>query len=85
MNISSIARHGNRGQTNYVAAKAALAANTRTWMKEFAPYGIRVAAVAARCHRNANDRRDESESTRHDSRRPFPSGGWDSPKTSGGR
>lgn len=46
VNVSSIARHGNRGQTNYVAAKAALAANTRTWMKEFAPYGIRVAAVA---------------------------------------
>ncbi len=46
VNISSIARHGNRGQTNYVAAKAALAANTRTWMKEFAPYAIRVGAVA---------------------------------------
>jgi len=46
VNISSVARHGNRGQTNYVAAKAALAANTRTWMKEFAPFGIRVAAVA---------------------------------------
>jgi 3-oxoacyl-[acyl-carrier protein] reductase len=46
VNVSSIARHGNRGQTNYVAAKAALAANTRTWMKEFAPYGIRVGAVA---------------------------------------
>ena len=46
VNISSIARHGNRGQTNYVAAKAALAANTRTWMKEFAPFGIRVASVA---------------------------------------
>jgi 3-oxoacyl-[acyl-carrier protein] reductase len=46
VNISSVARHGNRGQTNYVAAKAALAANTRTWMKEFAAYGIRVGAVA---------------------------------------
>lgn len=46
VNISSVARHGNRGQTNYVAAKSALAANTRTWMKEFAAYGIRVAAVA---------------------------------------
>jgi 3-oxoacyl-[acyl-carrier protein] reductase len=46
VNISSVARHGNRGQTNYVAAKAALAANTRTWMKEFSPYGIRVGAVA---------------------------------------
>lgn len=46
VNISSIARHGSRGQTNYVAAKAALAANTTTWMREFAPYGIRVGAVA---------------------------------------
>lgn len=46
VNISSIARHGNRGQTNYVAAKASLAANTRTWMREFAPFGIRVASVA---------------------------------------
>src|SRR5437899_1725280 len=30
VNISSIARHGNRGQSNYTAAKAALAANTLT-------------------------------------------------------
>src|SRR5215207_3313500 len=28
VNLSSIARHGNRGQSNYVSAKAALAANT---------------------------------------------------------
>jgi 3-oxoacyl-[acyl-carrier protein] reductase len=46
VNISSIARHGNRGQSNYTAAKAALAANTVTWAKEFAPFGIRVGAVA---------------------------------------
>lgn len=46
VNISSIARHGNRGQSNYTAAKAALAANTVTWMREFAPYKIRVGAVA---------------------------------------
>lgn len=46
VNISSIARHGNRGQTNYVATKAALAANSVTWAREFAPYGIRVGAVA---------------------------------------
>ena len=46
VNISSIARHGNRGQSNYVAAKAALAANTVTWSKEFASFGIRVGAVA---------------------------------------
>jgi 3-oxoacyl-[acyl-carrier protein] reductase len=46
VNISSIARHGNRGQSNYTAAKAALAANTRTWALEFAPFGIRVGAIA---------------------------------------
>jgi 3-oxoacyl-[acyl-carrier protein] reductase len=46
VNMSSIARHGNRGQSNYTAAKAALAANTTTWAKEFAAYGIRVGAIA---------------------------------------
>jgi 3-oxoacyl-[acyl-carrier protein] reductase len=46
VNMSSIARYGNRGQSNYVAAKAALAANTRTWSLEFAPFGIRVGAIA---------------------------------------
>ena len=46
VNMSSIARHGNRGQSNYSAAKAALAANTRTWSLEFAPFGIRVGAIA---------------------------------------
>lgn len=46
VNISSIARHGNRGQSNYTAAKAALAANTVTWAREFGPFGIRVGAVA---------------------------------------
>ncbi len=46
VNMSSIARHGNRGQSNYVSAKAALAANTLTWAREFAAFGIRVGAVA---------------------------------------
>lgn len=46
VNMSSCARHGNRGQSNYVSAKAALAANTVTWAREFAPFGIRVGAVA---------------------------------------
>jgi 3-oxoacyl-[acyl-carrier protein] reductase len=46
VNMSSIARHGNRGQSNYVSAKASLAANTVTWSREFAPFGIRVGAVA---------------------------------------
>jgi 3-oxoacyl-[acyl-carrier protein] reductase len=46
VNISSVSRHGNRGQSSYVAAKAALAANTVTWAREFAAFGIRVGAVA---------------------------------------
>ncbi len=46
VNMSSVARHGNRGQSNYVAAKAALAANTVTWAREFAPFGVRVGAIA---------------------------------------
>ena len=46
VNMSSVARHGNRGQSNYAAAKSALAANTVTWSREFAAYGIRVGAVA---------------------------------------
>ena len=46
VNMSSIARHGNRGQSNYVSAKAALASNTVTWSREFAPFRIRVGAIA---------------------------------------
>jgi 3-oxoacyl-[acyl-carrier protein] reductase len=46
VNISSISRHGNRGQSNYVAAKAAIAANTLTWAREWAQYGVRCAAIA---------------------------------------
>ncbi len=46
VNISSVSRHGNRGQSNYVAAKSALAANTVTWAREFAKFGVRVGAVA---------------------------------------
>ena len=46
VNMSSLARHGNRGQSNYVSAKAALASNTVTWAREFARYGVRVGAIA---------------------------------------
>lgn len=46
VNISSISRHGNRGQSNYVATKAALAANTVTWAREFARMKFRVGTVA---------------------------------------
>ncbi|TFH87314.1 SDR family oxidoreductase [Billgrantia azerbaijanica] len=46
VNISSISRAGNMGQSNYAAAKAAVASLTTTWAKELARHGIRVGAVA---------------------------------------
>ncbi len=46
VNISSIARHGNMGQSNYSAAKAGLVADTKLWAGELARYGIRTGAVA---------------------------------------
>ncbi|HEY6322769.1 MAG TPA: SDR family oxidoreductase [Thermoanaerobaculia bacterium] len=46
VNISSLARRGNLGQSNYAAAKAGLDACTRTWALELAGHGIRVGGVA---------------------------------------
>ena len=46
LNISSLSRAGNFGQSNYSAAKAGVAAMTVTWAKELARHGIRVAAIA---------------------------------------
>lgn len=46
VNISSISRAGNIGQSNYAAAKAGVAAMTTTWAKELARHNIRCAAVA---------------------------------------
>lgn len=46
VNISSISRAGNIGQSNYSAAKAGVVSLTVTWAKELARYGIRVAAIA---------------------------------------
>lgn len=46
INISSISRAGNFGQTNYSAAKAGVAAMAVTWAKELARYQIRVNAIA---------------------------------------
>lgn len=46
INISSISREGNVGQTNYSATKAGVAAMTVALAKELARYGIRVAAIA---------------------------------------
>ncbi len=46
VNISSISRLGNVGQSNYTAAKAGVAAMTVVWARELARYGVRVGAVA---------------------------------------
>jgi 3-oxoacyl-[acyl-carrier protein] reductase len=46
VNISSVCRAGNAGQTNYSAAKAGVMAMTVTWAKELARFRIRVGAVA---------------------------------------
>lgn len=46
INIASISRAGNMGQTNYSAAKAGVQAMAVVWAKELARYGIRVASIA---------------------------------------
>jgi 3-oxoacyl-[acyl-carrier protein] reductase len=46
INISSLSRAGNFGQSNYSAAKAGVAALTVVWAKELARHEIRVNAIA---------------------------------------
>lgn len=46
INMSSIARNGNMGQTNYSASKAGVVAMTVCWARELGRYGIRVGAIA---------------------------------------
>lgn len=46
INISSVARYGSFGQSNYAAAKAAVATLAETWAKELARYNIRTGAIA---------------------------------------
>jgi len=46
INISSISRAGNIGQSNYAAAKAGVVALTVVWAKELARFGIRTGAIA---------------------------------------
>ena len=46
INISSAARAGNIGQTNYAASKAAVTTMAVGWARELGQYGIRVAAIA---------------------------------------
>lgn len=46
VNISSISRAGNFGQTNYSAAKAGVVAMTTAWAQELAKFDIRTGAIA---------------------------------------
>jgi 3-oxoacyl-[acyl-carrier protein] reductase len=46
INISSLSKDGNVGQSNYTATKAGVAAMAITWAKELARYGIRTGAIA---------------------------------------
>jgi len=46
VNMSSVSRAGNFGQSNYSAAKAGVAALTVVWAKELTRHGIRVNAIA---------------------------------------
>ena len=46
INISSISRAGNMGQSNYSAAKAGVASLATVWAKELSRYNIRANAIA---------------------------------------
>ncbi|HMA00481.1 MAG TPA: SDR family oxidoreductase, partial [Steroidobacteraceae bacterium] len=46
VNISSISRAGNAGQSNYSAAKAGVESMSVVWAKELARYGIRCGSIA---------------------------------------
>ncbi|MFN3881174.1 MAG: SDR family oxidoreductase [Nitrincola lacisaponensis] len=46
VNVSSVSRAGNAGQTNYSATKSGVATLVVSWAKELARYGIRVGGIA---------------------------------------
>lgn len=46
INIASVSRAGNMGQSNYSASKAGVSALVVTWAKELGRYGVRVAGIA---------------------------------------
>lgn len=46
INISSVSRGGNMGQTNYSASKSAVSTMTVSWGKELARFGIRTGCIA---------------------------------------
>jgi 3-oxoacyl-[acyl-carrier protein] reductase len=46
INIASISKAGNAGQSNYSAAKSGVTAMAVTWAKELARFGIRAASIS---------------------------------------
>lgn len=46
INLSSVSRAGNMGQTNYSASKSAVSTMTVTWAKELARFNIRTGCIA---------------------------------------
>lgn len=46
INLSSVSRAGNMGQTNYSASKSAVSTMTVTWAKELARFNIRAGCIA---------------------------------------
>ncbi|GAB3015953.1 SDR family oxidoreductase [Bowmanella dokdonensis] len=46
INLASVSRAGNAGQSNYSASKAAVSSLTVTWAKELARFGIRTGCIA---------------------------------------
>ena len=80
-----IARHGNRGQSNYVAAKAALAANTVTWAREFAAVRHPRRRGRPGHDRDADDPGHEPEGARRAGRQRSRSAASACPRTSGWR
>ena len=64
INISSISRAGNFGQTNYSATKAGVAAMAVTWAKELARHNIRTGAIAPWVYGHRNGCQHEARSLR---------------------
>ena len=66
INTTSGAHFGNFGQTNYAAAKGAIASMTYTWAIELAKYGIRVNAIGPTGSTRMSSTFASSKNTNHD-------------------
>tara|TARA_B100001564_G_scaffold25036_1_gene18622 strand:+ start:253 stop:1155 length:903 start_codon:yes stop_codon:yes gene_type:complete len=66
INTTSGAHFGNFGQTNYAAAKGAIASMTYTWAIELAKYGIRVNAIGPTGSTRMSATFASSKNTNHD-------------------